>query len=83
MRMSGEDVVLLESTFEVIGYFCLQQFAFVGLHRTYHRVICIMSYNWLAERLISFLHEETGKIFLECSVSLYRWAWSGPMTINV
>ena len=31
IRVSGEGVGLLESTFKVTGY-CLQQFAFVGLH---------------------------------------------------
>ena len=68
MRVSGEGVGLLESTFKVIGYLCLQQFVFVGLHRIYYRVICILSYDWRVARLISFLHEETGKFFSECSV---------------
>ena len=40
--MSGEGVGLLKSIFKVIGY-CLQQFAFVGLHSIYHHVICVLS----------------------------------------
>ena len=68
MRVSGEGVGLLESTFEVIGYFCLQQFAFVGFRRIYYRVIRILSYDGPVARFISFLHEETGKFFSECSV---------------
>ena len=59
--MLGEDVSLLESTFEVIGFFCLQQFAFVGLHRIFHHVICILYYDWPVVRIISFIHDETGK----------------------
>ena len=57
------------STFEVIGYFCLQQFAFVGLHRIYYHVICILSYDWPVARFISFLREETDTLFPECSMS--------------
>ena len=66
--MSGEGVGLLESTFKVIGHFCLQQFPFVGFHRIYHHVMCILSYDWPVVRLILFLYEETGKHFLECSM---------------
>ena len=64
IRVSGEAVGFFESTFKVIGYFCLQQFAFVGLHRIYHHEMCILSYDydWPVVRLISFLHEETGKL---------------------
>ena len=40
--VSDGGVGLPESTFKVIGYFCLQQFAFVGLHRIYHHVYCPM-----------------------------------------
>ena len=68
MRVSGEGVGLLEATFEVIGYFCLQHFTFVGLHRIYHRVISILSYDWPVVWLISFLHEETDRLFPECSM---------------
>ena len=53
-----------------------------------HLVICMLSYDWPVVRLISFIHEETGKLFPGWYVSkefrlFYRWAWSGPMMIDV
>ena len=68
IRVWGEGVGLLESTFKVIRYFCLQQFTFVGLRRIYHHVMYMLSYDWSVLRLIPFLHEETGKLFPECTV---------------
>ena len=58
MRVSGEGVHPLTSTLEVIGYFCLQQIALVGLQHIYHNVV----------RLHQFLHKETGKLFPDCSI---------------
>ena len=59
---------LLELTFKVIGYFCLQQFAYVGLCRIYHNVVCILPYDWPVVLLISYLHEVMGKVFPQCSM---------------
>ena len=81
MRVSGEGVGLLESTFNVTGNFCLMQLAFVVLHRIYQHVICKLSYDWPVVRLISFFHEEINSSLnapcFRSSGPLYRWARVG------